>query len=397
MALTPAERSKLSRPQRRARRPRARKMGTNPIIQPSKVAGGRGKRRQGRRRGNRRANNQVTTFGNMRSFKVPIDEDVGEIYGTALFGVAIQQTGGQPLALNPGNPQVFPFLSRIAQNYERYEFTKLRFEYRPSASVFATVGSQGLIGISATMDAAQAPPSSQAQADVMYHGPIVETAVPTHLDLPKSFLQSKSKREKFMVRQNGFIPGGASVHDYDCGLVFPWTNGQVNTSQVGVLRVVGDVVLSNPLLETSAFPPVNNSVSLFTAQNATIASSGVPKILIPDTTQFNPLGITQPSPGTYLLPPGNYNVDFNCDLDLTGAPTAGANFSLACFVNGTQEEPYTSSSYPASATAVGTQHLQNSYVTFVPSNGTATVAFSANVTYTATGANVDFSCRFTAV
>jgi len=398
MALTPAERSKMSRPQKkRARRPRNRQMGVNPSIPASKGSAGRSKRRQGRRKGNRRANNQVTTFGNTRSFKIPIDEDVGQMFGTAAFAVVVQTVGAQPIALNPGNSQLFPFASRIAQNYERYEFTRLRFEYRPSASEFATVGSQGLVGISATMDAAQAPPSSQPQVDVLFHGPIVETAHPTHLDIPKSFLQSKSKREKFMVRQNGFIPGGASVHDYDCGLVFPWTSGQANTSQIGTLRVIGEVLLSNPLLDTSSFPPVNNSVAVFQGQNVACGSSGSVTMLSLPVITSNPFGITQPTTFEYLLPAGNYNVDFWSDLDLSGAPTAGAVYSLDFYVNGTAVSPFLSASYPASATATGIQHLALAYGAFVQSNGTTTIAFSTTVAYTATTADIDALLRITAV
>jgi len=398
MALTPAERSKLSRPQKkRARRPRNRQMGVNPSIPASKGSAGRSKRRQGRRKGNRRANNQVTTFGNTRSFKIPIDEDVGNMFGTTAFAVVVQTVGAQPIALNPGNPQLFPFASRIAQNYERYEFTKLRFEYRPSASEFATVGSQGLVGISATMDAAQAPPSSQPQVDVLFHGPIVETAHATHLDIPKSFLQSKSKREKFMVRQNGFIPGGASVHDYDCGLVFPWTSGQVNTAQIGTLRVIGEVLLSNPLLDTSSFPPVNNSVAVFQGQNIPAGTSGVVTFLtLPVVTQ-NPFGITQPLPYSYLLPAGNYNIDFWSDVDLSGSPTSGGVYSLLCYVNGTEISPFLSTSYPNSATAVGVQHLALSYGAFVQSNGTTTLAFATDISYVATTADIDAFLRITAV
>lgn len=236
----------------------------------------------------------------MRSFIVPIDEQIVVVNGSTGFGIST-------FALNPGNPSCFPFLSRTAQNYERYEFQSLRFEYKPSASVFAVVGAQGFVGVTGTMDALQATPSSQQQAEVMHHSPIVETARPTGLTFPKTFLETKSMREKFFVRPNGSIPGGADPHLYDCGQVFFWTNGQANTNQIGEFRVTGNVMLINPVLETSTNPSPQFQVSSFVSGATQTFVTGTPTISLNATAVVNGLGIVNTA-GTFVPPVGNYLV-----------------------------------------------------------------------------------------
>lgn len=163
----------VKKSQRKARRPRAKRQRST-MLAPAPARNGSGRKRgQRRQRGGK-----ITNAGNTREFRIPIDEDVGIVNGGAGFEVTV-------LPLNPGSPTTFPFVSRIAQNYERYEFESLSFHYKPSVSVFATQGNQGFVGLAATMDIAQAAPTAQNQADVLYHSPVVETAVPTSIHIPR--------------------------------------------------------------------------------------------------------------------------------------------------------------------------------------------------------------------
>jgi hypothetical protein len=390
MALSKADRTKaVKKSQRKARRPRQQRQRQG-VQMPGPARNGSGRKRgQRRQRGGNIAN-----AGNTREFRIPIDEDVGNLNGSAGF-----LTG--TYALNPGNPLLFPFLSRIAQNYERYEFESLVFHYKPSVSGFATQGQQGFVGICATMDIAQAQPNSQQQADIMYHAPVVETSFPTNLKLPKSFLQCKSVREKFFVRQNGNIPGGNDPHTYDCGQVFVWVNGQTNMNQVGLFRVTGSVKLSNPALDfgvtASALP--NYTVSLFSVVNAPAAATGA-ALSIPFTTvNFNNLNITQDGTSSiFTLPPGNFMVDFSGDTDLSGAGAATGLFSqYQLFVNGLATSPVVSTVCPISATNTLPLHAAGSLNWFVRSNGATTVTAKTTSNYTAGVADVDAMIRFTAI
>jgi hypothetical protein len=332
-------------------------------------------------------NFKVTTAGNMREFIIPIDEQVAIVSGTANFGVTA-------FSINPGNPTCFPFASRTAQNYERYEFQNLRFEYKPSASVFATVGAQGFVGVTATMDALQATPSSQAQSEVMYHSPVVETARPTGLTLPKEFLLTKSLRERFFVRGNGILPPGAEPHLFDCGQVFIWTNGQANTNQIGEFRVIGSCKLMNPVLETSVNPPPQFNSSQFINSALTPLASTVGNVLaFADSTPahgyVNALGIIQAG-GSFVPQAGNYLVSAEANFASSGNSTL---FQLSIQKNAgaiTTSNPNTifqlpSGAYPAWAVAIPP--------TFVQCNGTDALTVVATSNFS-TGASTA-QCTFT--
>jgi hypothetical protein len=387
MALSKAERTKaVKRSQKKPRRPRpARQRSTMLAPGPARNGSGR-KRGQKRQRGGK-----VTVAGNTREFRVPIDEDIGIVNGSTGFTTTV-------LALNPGSPITFPFLSRIAQNYERYEFESLSFHVKPSVSVFATQGTQGFVGISVTMDPAQAAPINQTQADIMFHAPVVESAVPTSISIPKSFMQSKSLREKFLVRQNGNIPGGNDPHTYDCGQLFQWTNGQVNNNQIGLLRVTGSVKLSNPALDfgaaASALP--NYTVSLYTVVNFAIATSGTAFLVPFGTVNFNNLGVTVDATNTiFTLPPGNFNVDISADVD-GNTPTTGLAAQYTCVVNGVGVGPVISNTCPTSATNGLTLHAAGSLNWFIRSNGFTTFSLRCLATFSGT-ADIDAMIRFTAM
>lgn len=60
----------------------------------------------------------------------------------------------QSFIINPGNPELFPWLSALASNYEEYRFKGLIFEYKPmSASAF--LGTAGNVGLGTVVMATQ--------------------------------------------------------------------------------------------------------------------------------------------------------------------------------------------------------------------------------------------------
>jgi len=266
--------------------------------------------------------------------------------------------------------------------------------------MFATTGAQGLVGIAATMDALQSPPSTQSQADVMYHSAIVETARPTSLVIPKTFLQSKSLRERFFVRQTGLVPGGGDAHAYDCGQVFPWTNGQVNGNAIGTFRVLGSCLLSNPVSQSAASFQPNNSVALFSGVNQPVPATNVPFSVPIPVTQINTLGITiDPTSSIFTLPAGNWNVDYAGDVDLNGSSaTSNLVFSLCFRINGVNTSPFITSAVPGpNAANTVILHASVSACWFVQSAGTTTVEIRGSASYVVGVADVDSILRFTAV
>jgi len=276
----------------------------------------RKKRTRSRKSGNTR---NAIMGGDNRGVAHPIDEQVAIVNGS----VAFAQT---TFAINPGNSTMFPLLSRIAQNYERYEFVQLEFYYRPNQSVFGAQGVQGFVDISSTNDAAQAPPSTQQMAEIFHHtisGP-VETAKTCRLHLSKSYLESSSKQKHF-VRPNGQIPGGSDPHLYDCGQIFFWTSGQPAATAIGELRVRGRVVLMNQVLESSTIPHANFSVAqLVQTVNQPLVTSVQSVALLGNTTINNGYtnNISVVNTAGQIVPPvGNYLVSGSVNFNSTGLST----------------------------------------------------------------------------
>jgi len=349
----------------------ARKGSAAPAMGGKRKRNRRGKR-NGKNGGMRTRNLPVSN--NQRRFIVPIDEQIQLVSGTVAFA---QIT----FAANPGNATLFPFLSRVAQNYERYEFEDLCFEYRPSASVFATVGAQGFVGVSATDDALQAPPSSQQIAEVYLHSPIVETAKPTSLCLKKQFMESSTKQLHF-VRPNGLIPGGGDPHLYDAAQFFFWTSGQANTNQIGEIRVTGKCLLCNPVLETSTNPAPQFQVGSFQQPNTTTNLATTVSTILPLAT-VGAIGLVIPNnAGTFTPPVGNYLItamvnflasgnvtQFNANIQKNAAliPAAGLG----------NDSTLPSAAYPAWSAPIPP--------VFVSCNGTDTITLNAQTVFS-TGA-----------
>lgn len=355
------------------RKVRARKAATKA---PRPVAIVRTPRKRANRQGNGVRTRNLPVSNNMKRFTIPIDEQITLVSGNNGAFAA----GVLTYALNPGNPLIFPFTSRTAQNYERYEFQDLMFSYRPSASVFATVGAQGFVGISASDDALQAPPSSQQIAEVFLHSPVVETAKPTNLRLRKVFMESSSKQMHF-VRPNGLLPGGSDAHMYDCGQIFFWCDGQANTNQIGELRVTGRCLLSNPVLEVSTTPPTNNSISSFSSTAVASSATTVAANVLAATVINNGLPVLNVA-GIFTPPVGNYQVTVNMVLEQT-VTGAAIQFALQAQKNGANltNVPGMANGVPGVATQISDAFV--SLTTFVNANGADTFQFVYTPTYTA--------------
>jgi len=392
MALKAAERaSVVSNAQKSAgrKRRRAQKGRAGKLAPRVNMAPGPKRNRSRRNRGGKgmRTRN-LPVSNNQRRFTVPIDEQVQLVNGTVAF---TQFT----FAANPGNATLFPFLSRVAGNYERYEFEDLCLEYKPSASVFATVGAQGFVGISATDDALQAPPSSQQIAEVFLHSPVVETAKATSLCLKKPFMESSTKQLHF-VRPNGLIPGGADPHLYDSAQFFFWTSGQANTNQIGEIRVTGRCLLTNPVLETSTTPPPQFQISQFVANAAEAVTTATPyTIKFADVTAAdgfkNPLAIVNTS-GSFVPPVGTYEVIV---LVVSSNSGNGTGFQTQIQKNGVEVVPNARSWFvlPSGAYGSWTTNVQ----ALVSCNGTDVITVVQLNTFSTGNSTVGGSVLFEVV
>jgi hypothetical protein len=165
------------------------------------------------------------------------------VSGTGGGGATDYKVLGLPI--NPGQAGTFPWLSRVAANYESYLFHKLKFVYATEAP--STLAGTAMLTVD--YDATDAPPGDKVQ--FMSYRSSVRSAVWTncvHVSLAEDLKKSKT----YYVR-NGVQPPETDLKTMDVGNLFYATQG-VGLEQfaVGELYVEYEVKLMTPVYENSS-------------------------------------------------------------------------------------------------------------------------------------------------
>jgi len=146
------------------------------------------------------------------------------------------------LAINPGQASTYPWLSKIAQNFESYKFRKLRFDYETEQATSQT----GSAIMAVDYDASDPSPVSKQQ--MMAYRNSVRSAVwspSQHV----SALPDLSKKNQYYVRP-GPQPAGTDIKEYDVGnFFFGIQSSLVAGTSFGELYVEYDVDLITPVYE----------------------------------------------------------------------------------------------------------------------------------------------------
>lgn len=140
--------------------------------------------------------------------------------------------------INPGLVLLFPWLSRIAGNFESYQFYDLCFRFETEASSAST----GTVLLSVDYDASDAPPTTKQQA-LAYRGAVRSS--PWCACVHTSIKEDLTKRKSYFVRAGGLSTSN-DITLYDTGNLFVMTIGQVGTAVVGELWVEYDIKLMTP-------------------------------------------------------------------------------------------------------------------------------------------------------
>jgi len=148
-------------------------------------------------------------------------------------------------AINPGQAATFPWLSRIASNYESYKFRQLRFIYSTEAS--SSLG--GSVILAVDYDAKDPAPTDKKTA--MSYRSSVRTA-PWSACEHSSLAEDLSKSKSSYVRI-GAQPAGTDIKTYDVGNLFVASqNITTPGATLGELYVEYDVLLMTPVYESAA-------------------------------------------------------------------------------------------------------------------------------------------------
>lgn len=169
-------------------------------------------------------------------------EYIGDILGsTSAFDVPLS------VAINPGNSQSFPWLSKLATRFESYVFDKLDFRFETTAST-ATTGYVAMIPDYDPMDAG--PASKQ---DAFQYESAIKVA-PWQSCLCHSLKSNLHKRKTYFVRGT-VVPEDVAL--YDTGNLFVCVGGNPSTSQIGELWVDYAVHLMTPQIDRTISGPAS--------------------------------------------------------------------------------------------------------------------------------------------
>jgi hypothetical protein len=192
-------------------------------------------------------------YGNKQSVPLRESEYIGEIAPTAFPAFSVQT-----FPVNPGQAGCFPWLSRIAQNFEKYEFESLVFIYKREVSEFATNGQTGKVIMSFLSDAtAPAPTTKQLMEDTDPHVDDMPCKN-MRLTIPREILQ-KFNDSKYV--RPGAQPANTDLKTYDLGNLFVACQGTAANTVVGELHVEYALRLRIPILEAATAVAATGTVA----------------------------------------------------------------------------------------------------------------------------------------
>jgi len=396
------QRQRRRRQFKRPARGGARRVKIGPLMPAGSFsAGGQGRirrrKRNGKRKGRRNRNpgsqrKQTNFTGTARARGMPMgmrqggrrrhnfdeDEFIADMFGNTTFGPGnVSGAAGGPafqFPINPGQVVTFPWLSSIADRYEKYVLTDLEFYYEHEVSEFATAGTTGKVMLAVDYDAADPPPVSKVQMmDMDPHNDCMPCKdIVLRVDCRTAF----ENGPKYV--RPGNLPGGSDIKTYDLGnLNFAAAGTADNTTKIGELHVRYRGWFEKPVLESTTSAPNNNQVAEFRSTAPESMTTGVAFFPALATSDANGLSAVNTA-GSIVLPPGNYVVSANF--------TETYSVDVQTVVVALQKNTVDIAGSPLSQTYGGAADLVAAQViqpTFFSSNGTDALRLRITATFSA--------------
>lgn len=203
-------------------------------------------------------------------------EYIGDIvlFPNDLFNIQIAQN------INPGNASLFPWLSTIANNFEKFVFQNLRFIYEPQSSTTTP----GTVMMAVDWDSRDTNPVSKVEM-MSYED---ATRSPTWFaSTYNSQPHNLHTQKQYFVTDGGSSPSGTDIHFYSVGkFILATMSDQATASSIGELYVEYDVDLITPQLEFSAPSAAITGIVGTTYGSTTPLGSAI------SFTKYGALGIT---------------------------------------------------------------------------------------------------------
>jgi hypothetical protein len=195
-------------------------------------------------------------------------EFLGNVSGTIAFALSVAY------AINPGLAATFPWLSSVAQSWERYRFRKLVFHYITRTGN-ATAGT---VLFAPDYDSADAQPATeQIAADYTDADECPPYANPEtgHYSFPLNCARMNAMVKEHFIR-TGALAANLDIKTYDAANAYFFTVDSVDTAKWGKVWVEYEVDLFTPQLPSAGAAAISGGL---------VTSGGT-------LTAANPLGTT---------------------------------------------------------------------------------------------------------
>jgi hypothetical protein len=227
-------------------------------------------------------------------------EFIRDIPGSVLF------TTNQ-IAVNPGLPESFPWLSNIAPNFESYIFEALEFDFEDASNTTYT----GTVMAAIDYDASDDAPLSKVQM-ASYEGFVRSAAWNSFANISPP--RDLHKRSSYYVR-TGSLAANQDIKLYDTGNFFIATQGQADTANVGELYVKYRVRFTTPQL---------GNIAVGLARSAKITNNVSNTIASGSNAPLTTAGLIAAGPTTLTA-----TAPYNCLITCTGSNTVPAVVTTA--------------------------------------------------------------------
>lgn len=217
-------------------------------------------------------------YSGLDTYRVRHAEFVADITGSVNFSVT-------QFRVNPADPILFPWLSALAPNFEKYHFKKLDFQLKPQAPSTKP----GVVMLALDYDPVDLPPVSKA--DMLQYDGAVRTNTWSEQDL-----LMKNVSDKYT---SPVLPAdSADIRLSDAANLFVAVAGQDNTDAISELWVNYEVELKIPQARTTcdtfrlntlnwdATAPFLNSMITNSSVNF-VLGSGAAEILVTRSGQYS--------------------------------------------------------------------------------------------------------------
>lgn len=204
------------------------------------------------------------------------------------------------LAINPGLPSTFPWLSGLAAHFEQYEMLGLVFEYRPTSGTIlnTTNAAMGVILMATNYDANDPTFSSKQEMEAYEYSS--SSSPQSGMLHPVECAPDSRPTNVYYVRTAG-LASGANLLDYDIGNFFYAATGAQSAYTAGELWVTYHVRFRKPKLASlsgfarlSEFPRASASAANpFGTTGVQIIESSIPG-LVAGATPTNSFALYQP-------------------------------------------------------------------------------------------------------